>query len=68
MTIVYVSWAVMFIAWLVQFVAWRREAVRREQLELQVCALRAQLSIGRHPAMRGKALPQWIQEVGEKNG
>lgn len=64
----YVAVVVALFAWLVQFVAWRREAVRREQLELQVCALKAKLSIGRHPAMRGRALPQWIQEVGEKNG
>lgn len=67
MTLMYVAVVVALLAWLMQFIAWRREAVARQQLELRVCALRTQLSIQRHPAMRGKALPQWIQEAGDRD-
>ena len=53
---VYVAVVVALLAWLAQFVAWRREAVARQQLELQVEKLQAHLTVLRHPALRGRDL------------
>lgn len=65
MTIIYASQVVLFAAWLMQFIAWRREAVARQQLELQVEKLQALATMRRHPAIRNRPLPQWARETEE---
>ena len=62
-----VAVVVALLAWLLQFVAWRREAVARQKLELQVEKLQAVASIRRHPAMRGRPLPQWAEDLRSVN-
>lgn len=61
--LMYVAVVVALLAWLMQFIAWRREAVRRQQLELQVEKLEAVASIRRHPAIRNRSLPEWAREM-----
>lgn len=63
MTIIYASQVVLFAAWLMQFIAWRREAVARQQLELQVEKLQALATMRRHPAVRNRPLPGWAREM-----
>ena len=57
-----VAVVVALLAWLMQFVAWRREAVARQQLELQVEKLQALASMRRHPAIRNRPLPEWARD------
>ena len=67
MTLMYAAVVVALLAWLVQFVAWRREAVARQQLELQVEKLEAVAAIRRHPALRGRPLPYWAEDLRSVN-
>lgn len=59
----YLAVVVALLAWLLQFVAWRREAVARQQLELQVEKLQAVASMRRHPATRNRPLPGWVRDL-----
>lgn len=63
----YLAVVVALLAWLLQFVAWRREAVERQKLELQVDKLQALATMRRHPAMRGRPLPHWAEDLRSVN-
>lgn len=63
MTVQTISLALALLAWLLQFIAWRREAVARQQLELQVEKLQTVATIRRHPAVRNRPLPGWAREM-----